>query len=74
MELDTIGKRIKFARIILGLTQPQVASMMGARSNSKLSNWETDRCKPCATVVPKLAKVLKCTPAWLYFGDGLRPV
>ena len=74
MELDTIGKRIKFARIILGLTQAEVATKIGARYPSRISLWETDSCKPWATEVPKLAEALKCTPAWLYFGDGLRPV
>ena len=74
MELDTIGKRINFARIILGLSQKEVATMLGANYPSKISNWEADRAKPCSTAVTDLARVLNCTPAWLYFGVGDRPV
>ncbi len=72
MEFDTIGKRIKFARIILGLNQSEVVTRLGVRQQA-ISVWEADICKPSATIVPKLAEVLNCTPAWLYFGVGSRP-
>ncbi len=74
MELDTIGKRINFARIILGLSQKEVATILGTNFPSKISNWEVDRATPSATSVPALTRALNCTPAWLYFGEGDKPV
>ena len=74
MELDTIGKRINFARIILGLSQRGLADMLGLSQSSVISNWERGRNKPIARSVPNLAETLNCTAAWLFFGVGDRPV
>lgn len=43
--MSTLGKRIKEARIKRGLTQRQLAEIIGVKHNS-ISDWENDKNKP----------------------------
>lgn len=63
-----IGERIKNARIKKGLTQEELAGLLGYKSKSSVAHIENGRDIPRAMVV-KLAKVLDTTPAYLMGWD-----
>lgn len=56
----TIGQRIRSARTKKRLTQPQVATAIGA-SDGIISQWENDKYEPKREKLDKLAKVLGVT-------------
>lgn len=61
--MRTIGERIKKFRKMKGLTQNELAVILGGDYNAKrISNWERDLASPQANVIPILAKALDCTP------------
>ena len=70
MDTNTIGKRIKDAQILAGLTQVDLAKMHGLGG---VSGWETGRTEPNVRSGHKLSKALNVTPAWLFFGVGAGP-
>jgi repressor LexA len=63
-----IGERIKNARIKKGLTQEELAGLLGYKSKSSVAHIENGRDIPRAMVV-KLAQVLDTTPAHLMGWD-----
>lgn len=63
MEL-TFGGKIKEARKTIGLTQKQLAGLIGAAHNS-ISDWENDKNKPDPDTIELLCGVLKITPNYL---------
>lgn len=56
--MSTLGKRIKEARIKRGLTQRQLAEIIGVKHNS-ISDWENDKNKPYADMVELLLGALE---------------
>ena len=62
--METLGSRIKQARKNKGLTQRQLADLIGAKHNS-ISNWEKDQNKPDPDTIELLCGVLDITPNWL---------
>ena len=55
-----IGKRIKFFREKLGLSQKEVADRLNI-SNAKLSNWEKGTNRPPADFIANICTVLDVT-------------
>ena len=60
----SIGDRVKELRIKKGLTQLELAEMLGYKSKSSVAHIENGRDIPRSMVV-KLAAVLDSTPAYL---------
>lgn len=59
-----IGDRVKALRIKKGLTQMELAEMLGYKSKSSVAHIENGRDIPRSMVV-KLAEVLDSTPAYI---------
>jgi repressor LexA len=68
-----IGERIKEARIRKGLTQEELANLLGYKSKSSVAHIENGRDIP-RTMVVKLAEVLDTTPSYLMGWDDPAPV
>jgi len=66
--MDTLGKRLKHARIERGLTQVQLAQASGVKQSdiSKLERGESN----ATTGLVRLAKALGCSAEWLDTGNG----
>ena len=59
-----IGKIIKELRKEAGLSQTQLAKMVGY-SQSEIASWERNESEPNVKAIKKLAKVLKCSCDYL---------
>lgn len=64
-----IGERVKELRRKKGLTQDELAELLGYKSKSSVAHIENGRDIPRSMVV-KLAEVLDTTPAYLMGWDG----
>ena len=69
----SIGDRVKELRIKKGLTQLELAEMLGYKSKSSVAHIENGRDIPRSMVV-KLASVLDSTPAYLMGWESGDPV
>lgn len=65
----TFGKRLKISRNIKGLTQKELAGLIGAKHNS-ISNWENDQNKPDTDTIQALCKILDISPSYLISGNN----
>ena len=65
----TIGERIKQRRIELGLSQAELASLLGYKSKVSISHAENDRDDMTTTRIAKYAKALKVKPSYLMGWD-----
>ncbi len=65
----TIGERIRQKRLELGLTQDELAKLMGYKSRAAISNVEKDKEDLTSTRIRKFAEVLGTTPALLMGWD-----
>lgn len=54
-----IARLLKKKRIEAGLTQSEVADMLGYTSSQFISNWERGLAKPPAFMLKSLAKIYK---------------
>ena len=61
----SFGSNLKKARAAKGLTQKELAEMIGARHNS-VSNWENDQNKPDPDTIEILCGALEITPNYLF--------
>lgn len=66
-----LGKRIKACRKKQGISQAELAELMGVCSNS-ISQWETGRTAPQHTNIKKLAELFVVYETWLATGLGAR--
>ena len=62
--MNTFGDRLRQARIDKGLTQKQLADMIGAKHNS-ISNWENNQNKPDPDTIEIICGVLDIEPNYL---------
>lgn len=62
--MDTLGARIRALRLGLGITQPQLAEMVGV-SKAVISFWENDVNEPKASYIKILAKCLNVSTDYL---------
>lgn len=63
--MTNIGNKIKERREALGLSQDELAEMMGYKSRSTIAKIEKGVNDVTQTNIVKFAKVLKTTPAYL---------
>lgn len=63
--MTNIGNKIKERREELGLSQDELAEMMGYKSRSTIAKIEKGVNDVTQTNIVKFAKVLKTTPAYL---------
>lgn len=61
----SFGTRLKEKRELLGITQPQLAKMLGV-SKGAIGNWETDVNSPRATLLYDLFEILHCDANYLF--------
>ena len=66
----SVGTRMKERRESLGLTQVQLAEMLGVTKGA-IGNYETDANSPKASILYKVFEVLKCDANYL-FQDEIR--
>ncbi len=64
------GDRMRERRIELGLTQLELGKMLRVGQET-VSQWESSGPATLKTVI-KVARCLKCEPAWLAFAVGKR--
>ena len=68
MEIDTLlGERIAHARRAKGLSQKQLADLVGV-TKSTVAKWESDRTSPRANRLNQVAGLLGIPMAWLLGG------
>lgn len=62
--MNTLGERIKWARITAGLSQTQLGQKLGYgdKSKSRISNWETNTSSPSVEELAKLCYILQANP------------
>ncbi|MFC7441434.1 helix-turn-helix transcriptional regulator [Laceyella putida] len=60
---------LKLARKEKGLTQLQLAKLLGYKGGQSVSNWENGRIKPPLTVASKIARILEKDIDSLFFED-----
>ena len=65
---ETLGQRLKAARIRMGMTQEELASMTFIPKPT-LSNYENDRIDIKSSVIVELARALKTDPNYLLLGN-----
>ena len=66
--MESRGDRIKQRRQEVGLTQRQIAEMMGLDSKGSVSQWESGISRP--KDMERLANILQTNTAWLESGKG----
>ena len=59
------GAALKEARIKAGLTQTELAEILGYRSGQFTCNWERGLCDPPFEKLPLLARTLRISPGYL---------
>lgn len=67
--MGTLGENIKARRAAMGLSQRDLASMIGVR-HVAVSKWESGLIYPTADRIPKIADSLSCTIDELYGRKG----
>lgn len=60
-----MGERIKLLRKRLGVSQAALAERLGFKSSSVVVMWESGERVPRTSILPKLAKELGCSIAFL---------
>lgn len=66
----TIGKRLRIARKLRGMTQPVLAKKVGV-TKSSVSQWETDLTKNMdSNNLLSICRALNINPEWLQYGKG----
>lgn len=55
---ETIGLYLKTSREVVGLTQDQLASLLGYSSSQVIANWENGFSQPPVDIFPKLVVAL----------------
>lgn len=73
IQMDTIGKRIRQARKLKGLTQQAIADFFGI-SRVSVTQWEGDTTVPESDKFPGLAELLGGDADWYLSGKGGGPV
>jgi transcriptional regulator with XRE-family HTH domain len=70
---NVVPNNLKEFRLKAGLTQKQVAEMLGMQCEDRLSHWEKGQSMPSVKNLFTLAKVYKALPHTLFpnFSDDL---
>lgn len=67
-----IGGRIRTARLAMGMTQDDLARVVGV-SRSAVAQWETGRAGQTRDTLMRVAKALHLPPAHLLLGEDSAP-
>ena len=59
-----IGKQIKKARLLAGMSQKQLGDAIG-KGISTISEWESGKRSPDVELIPELGKILQVSQAFL---------
>jgi transcriptional regulator with XRE-family HTH domain len=70
-ELNTMGKRVRFARLARKIGSREMARRAGLAYEGHTSQLESDRGQTSAEIVSKVAKVLDVSMEWLVDGGEL---
>ncbi len=68
----TLGKRLRKARLAAGFTASAVADQIGRRKLT-IYRWEWGTTTPAIEQVRALARLYRCSFAWLVSGDEAPP-
>lgn len=63
--MSSIGERVKNRRISLGMSQTELAELLGFKDKSSICRIEKDERKLPQSMIVKLANVLNTTPAYI---------
>jgi transcriptional regulator with XRE-family HTH domain len=66
MKTTFISSNLRRHRKARGLTQTQVARILGLRDHNRLSNWERGKCFPTVKTLFRLAAIYHTLPHTLY--------
>lgn len=69
--MDTVGKRLRFAREKKGLTLRQLAELMGKKNHTTVIAWEKDQAELNISQLKQLAELLETSEDFLMFGRSL---
>lgn len=61
----TIGEKIRMSRENKGLSQGELANLIGVNSSTVISNWETGKNKPDVEQISRLCSILECSADFL---------
>lgn len=64
--MKNIGEKIRAARMARGLTQVQLAKMIGEKSGTVINNWECANSRPAIDKVANICQALHITPDFLF--------
>lgn len=64
------GSRIESLRASKGISQLELAKMLGYKSDSTISKWESGASIPTGAKIVKLAQALGTSTDYILFGDG----
>lgn len=67
--MNTLGSRIAHFRRLTGLSQGQLASLCGWKSQSRVGNYEKDLREPTLADLELIASALRVSVAQLTYGD-----
>ena len=59
-----VGKQIKKARLLAGLSQKQLGDMIG-KGISTVSEWESEKRSPDVELIPRLGQILNVSQSFL---------
>jgi transcriptional regulator with XRE-family HTH domain len=71
-DVDTLGNRIKRARIASGQEVSHIAKTLGVRKSS-VEGWENDKAAPRTHHLLRIAGMVGVSPSWLLGGVGEAP-
>ena len=60
-----VGKQIKKARLLAGLTQKQFGELIGGKGVSTVSEWESGKRSPDIELIPLMSKILNVSISFL---------
>ena len=64
-----IIERLKYARELLGLTQAELANLLGLKGAAAISKWEKEQREIKLSIMDKLATALQTNKEWLLTGE-----
>lgn len=72
--MDTIGKRLKYAKDKKGLTNKELAALMGKNSPSTVIAWENDTTEITVSQLKLLAEILEVSEQFLLNGNEAQSI
>lgn len=70
--MDTLGKRMRFAREAKGLSLEKVGAACGGKTVQAVRKWETDKATPNPHDLWTIVGLTGINPGWLITGTGRR--